>query len=149
MKNMIIIIMIMLTTSACSRDNRDAGVSLSEPPFPIIHAGEKQVPVLYTAYCWKNDTKGKCADFRQPDFAFKDQTPVVVSPGAVLEIDFKTHPPLTPITHVTSWQNKGKQIKLNKPNIVEAPMAKGVYYYVFSAQWKQGDSGFTFQVKVE
>jgi hypothetical protein len=81
MKNMIIIIMIMLTTSACSMANRDSSVSLNEPPVPIINEGEKRVPVLYTAYCWKIDTEGKCADFPQPDFAFKDQAPIVVSPG--------------------------------------------------------------------
>jgi hypothetical protein len=146
MKN-IIVILIMIILSACSMDDRDSVVNLSEPPIPKIDVGGKQVPVLHTAYCWETDLANKCADFPQPELAFKEQTPVVVSPGDIVEIDFETHPPLTPITEVTLWQ--GKEIILQEPNVIEAPIEKGVYFYVFSARWQQGNSGFTFQIKVE
>jgi hypothetical protein len=120
----------------------------TKPPTPTITTGDKKIPTTQGTYCWKGILSGKCVDMIAPPDLVKNK-PIVVAPGAELQIDFKKEPIKGSLT-ATIWKNNDDHEKAKLDgNVLIVPEEKGVYVYDVFARWKRGSSSYAFVVKVQ
>lgn len=107
-------------------------VSNSKPPKPTITVENKTVEVVQGSYCWQGFMNAQCVDTISPPELIQhyEMKPVVVSPGAALNVKFNRKPNTL---SVSIWENENDSGLL-------APKEKGIYIYTVSASWKKGSS---------
>ncbi|MED4402244.1 hypothetical protein [Metabacillus fastidiosus] len=122
-----------------------------KPPSPVITVGDITVPTEQGTYCWSGFMNAVCVDMISPFeiVANSDLKPVIVSPGAELNIAFKNKPKANTLS-ATRWINREEVEDANlKGNTLIAPKEKGIYIYDVHARWEKGDSTSAFVIEVQ
>ena len=122
-----------------------------KPPKPTITIENKIVEVAQGSYCWRGPMNAQCVGMISPPDIIKhhELTPVVVSPGAELKIDFNRKP-LENTLNASLWlsNDETENAPLNDKVLV-VPKEKGVYIYSISARWEKGSSSYVFVIEVK
>ena len=123
----------------------------SKPPNPMITADGKQVKVEQGSYCWAGLINGECVDMISPPEIVAEHsiTPVKVSPGAEVKIEFAYKPDKHTIG-ANRWINRSESEGVSvHHNVFKIPKEEGVYIYDVHAAWDEGSSSYVFAVEVE
>ena len=129
----------------------DEGLLNNKPPEPTITVEGKKVEVVQGSYCWSGLFNGRCVDkISPPDLVnFHNIQPVVLSPGAKLNIEFKREPKENTLG-VNRWLSNAETENIPlKDNVMLAPKEKGVYVHDVYANWEKGSSSYAFVIEVQ
>ncbi|MCG7344479.1 hypothetical protein MHZ92_10060 [Sporosarcina sp. ACRSL] len=121
------------------------------PPKPTITIEKKTVESAQGSYCWNGLMKQQCVDMITPPELIKhhELTPVAVSPGAELTIEFNRKPQENSlVTSIWFSNDEVENVPLHD-NVVVVPREKGVYIYNVSAHWEKGSSSYAFVIEVK
>jgi hypothetical protein len=123
----------------------------TEPPTPIVTAGNNKIKTTQGSYCWGGLLRGQCVDkiYSSPIDMANQHKSTAVSPNEKIKIEFKKDP-IDGTIEVEQWINKENIEKIEVINdSFLAPKEKGIYVYYLRATWKQGDGNYAFRVEVK
>lgn len=127
-------------------------LSKQTPPLPKVIAGNTEVPVVQSSYCW--GYLG-CACYAVGESMFEGKTPTVMAPDTHIKISFDYNPGPTEMYTQQFQGNLTTPVPLEDGYII-APKESGVYYYGISAVWKtddgkysNGDTSSAFAIEVK
>ncbi len=108
----------------------------AKPPLPVITAGAAGIPAVQASYCW--DYLG-CADTAIGEQMYDGQTLTVVQPGERIDtaLNYEPQPSSVIVTPVVD-EHAYDPVPLTDGGFT-APEEKGVYYYLYSANWTTDD----------
>lgn len=108
----------------------------AKPPLPVITAGAAGIPAVQASYCW--DYLG-CADTAIGEQMYNGQTLTVVQPGERIDtvLNHEPQPSSVVVAKVTDG-NAYDPVPLTD-GVFTAPGEKGVYYYLYTANWTTDD----------
>lgn len=111
----------------------------AKPPLPVISAGAAGIPAVQASYCW--DYLG-CADTAIGEQMYDGQTLTVVQPGERIDtvLNYEPQPSSVVVAKVTDGYAYDP-VPLTD-GVFTAPGEKGVYYYLYTANWTTDDGGY-------
>ncbi|WP_147296337.1 hypothetical protein [Halobacillus trueperi] len=125
--------------------------SRSEPPAPTVTTGNTEIATTQGSYCWDGLLSGKCVDkvYGSPMDMADEHKPTVVSPNEEINIIFQKES-MPETLEVEKWTGEGNREDIVvKNNSIAAPKEKGLYVYLISADWDEGDGNYAFSVEVK
>ncbi|WP_411342765.1 hypothetical protein ACE3MZ_13950 [Paenibacillus sp. WLX1005] len=126
----------------------------NELPSLVVHAGEMDIPVAQSSYCWGDLG---CRDYTSDPKMLDDQTLPTLSSGAAIALVFPYDPAPNQI-QVTSLGTSASvdSVIALRDWTFDAPLKRGTYFYTFQAYWTsedgmytQGDTSFVFGFQIE
>ncbi|MDF9841155.1 MULTISPECIES: hypothetical protein [unclassified Paenibacillus] len=112
----------------------------AQPPLPVITAGAAAIPAVQSGYCW--DYLG-CADIAIGAQRYEGMSLTVVQPGERIGIVLNYEPqPSSVVVAAVGDDNAYDPVPLIEGGI-SAPEEKGVYYYMYFANWTTEDGVYT------
>jgi hypothetical protein len=118
---------------------------IGKPPFPTITIGDKHVTVVRGSSCWSYEDSSSCVEKAPPRDLLKDVVPTITTSHSKLTIGFQNKP--TDIS-VNIWTEKEPTSVNMDGTTITLPVENGIYFYVVSAQWKEGSSEFVFSIEI-
>ena len=121
----------------------------SEPPIPLVTAGNKEIPTTQGSYCWEGLFSAECVDkvYTSVLDMAKEYQPTVVSPNEEIKMDFKKEPETMVVER---WiGNEHKETIEVKNSAIVVPNEEGSYIYHVLGYWKQGDVDYVFMIEVK
>ncbi|CAM4233180.1 hypothetical protein [Paenibacillus typhae] len=112
----------------------------AKPPLPVITAGAAEIPAVQASYCW--DYLG-CADTAIGEMMYDGQTLTVVQPGERIDtvLNYEPQPSSVIVTPVVD-EHAYDPVPLTDGGFT-APEEKGVYYFMYFANWTTEDGVHT------